>query len=325
MRHQRQGTVVTENARQIKTVGIYSGSSFWRIKHAAFYQTLYDELCEHFERQGITVHLLVDSRPKEQQGTPWKPLITAIDRSEISAVVSLMPEHDASSWLGRLKIPVSILGLLGPRRCQIHFNMGTFLRDSLVRLKERKCRSVALISAGGLPGFGSLVELAAEVGLKIRPEWIFLGDSQREDFEDFGLDSFAAIWSGATKPDGLIIYPDSIALGVIMSILQHGVRVPDDLKLVIHCNEEVYFPCPMPADWQVVSITNIVGALWENLRAQADGKSPRTTVNAVSFHPASPDSPPLFRKWNLGKSQFVHHNPKCPSPPCAAQIPHSVI
>jgi len=312
-RHQRHGTVVTENARQIKTVAVYSGRSFWRIKHAAFYQTLYDELCEHFERQGIAVHLLVDSRPKEQQGTPWKPLITAIARSEVSAVVVLMPEHAAASWLARLKIPVSILGLLGPRRCQIHFNMDTLLRDSLVRLKERKCRSVAMICAGGLPGFESLVELAAEVGLKTRPEWVFLGDSWSEDFEDFGLDSFAAIWSGATKPDGLLVYPDNIARGAIMSILQQGVRVPEDLKLVIHCNEEVYFPCPMPADWQAVSIVKIVGALSENLRAQAEGKSPRTTVNAVSFHPASPASPPLFRKWHSGKSQFVQHNPKLPA------------
>jgi DNA-binding transcriptional regulator YhcF (GntR family) len=304
-RHQRRGTLVAENTRQIKTVGIYSGSSFWRIKPAAFYQTLYDELCEHFENLGIGVHLFVDSRLKEEQGTPWKPLSTAIDRSEVNAVVSLLQSSDAVSWLGELPIPVGMLTLTGPRRCQVHFQMDNFLRDCLVRLKERKCRSVALICGGGLPDFDSFFELAAEIGLKCRPEWVCRRSSWPEDFEDFGIESFAEIWSGATKPDGLIIYPDNIALGVIIGILQHGVRVPEDLKLVLHCNEEVYFPCPMPADWQVVSIGKIVAALWENLRAQADGKSPRTIAEVLSMHPASPDSPPLVRKWSTGKSQFV--------------------
>jgi DNA-binding LacI/PurR family transcriptional regulator len=309
VRKQRTGTFVAENTRQIKAVGIYFGGSFWRIKHAAFYQTLYAALCEHFEGLGITVHLFMDSRPRMQQGTPWKPLISAIERSEVSAVIASMTTSEEVAWLEQLSVPLSLLGA-GRARCAVDFGMDDFLHSSLVRLKERKCRSVALISGSGLAGFDSFLEQAEEIGLKSRPEWVLQRNSWPEEFEEFGFESFENIWSGATKPDGLIVFPDNIALGVIMAILQKGVRVPEELKLVLHCNEEVYIHCPLPADWQVVSIAKIVKALWKSLRAQADGKSPRKISTGLTLQPVSPDQPPMFRKWRSGESQFVQHGSK---------------
>ena len=294
VRKQRTGTFVADNVRQIKTVGIYFGSSFLRIKHAAFYQALYVAVCDHFERLGIAVHLYMDPRPTARQGTPLKPLLEAIERSEVSAVIGSMLTSEESAWLAQLPVPVSLLAAFG--QSSIRLRLDDFLTSSLLRLKERKCRSVALISAQDLPNTESFLEFCRQHGLKSRPEWVLLREASLEEFEEFGFDCATKILSGPARPDGLIVFPDSIAIGVIMGVLQKGVSVPKDLKLVLHCNEEVYFHCPLPADWQVVSVVKIVEALWKHLRNQAAGKPPRSISAGITLRPASADSPPISRK-----------------------------
>jgi DNA-binding transcriptional regulator YhcF (GntR family) len=309
MRKQRKGTFVAEITPQIKTVGIYFGASFWQVRHAAFYQTLYAALCDHFERLGITVHLFMDSRPREQQGTPWKVLTDAVESSEVNAVISAMTTAEEVSWLEKLPVPLSMVGGGGSHR-SIDIGLGDFLRSSLVRLKERKCRSVALISGSGIADVEAFRKMAEGMGLKTRREWALVRDSWPEEFEEFGFDSFCKIWKGAVKPDGLIVFPDNIALGVIMAILQQGAKVPEQLKLVMHCNEEVYIHCPLPADWQVISIVKVVDALWKNLRAQADGKTPKKAASCLAIQPQTAEFPPMHRKWKSGESLFVQYATK---------------
>lgn len=184
-------------------------------KHAAFYQTLYASLCEHFEAIGVAAHLFMDSRPVDQQGIPWKPLLDAIGRSEVSAVIGSMTTPEELAWLQKLPVPLSVFCTARIKTTSsVDIGMEAFLRTSLARLKERKCRSVALISGGaGLPDFGSFLRQAKACGLETRPEWTLQRDTWPEEFEEFGFESFQKIWSGASRPDGLIVFPDNIALG----------------------------------------------------------------------------------------------------------------
>ncbi len=301
VRKQRTGTFVAESTPQIKAVGIFFGNNLWRIKHSGFYQALYAALCDHCEQQGIAVHLFMDTRPRgEQQKTPWPPLDEAIKRCEINAVIGSMLTREQSGWLDRLPLPVSLLASRGQGiKSLVSFGMNDFLRSSLLRLKARNCRSVALITAAQLPGAGSLPALAAELGMECREDWILQQDGWPEEYAEFGFESFGKIWSGKDKPDGLIVFPDNIALGVIMGVLKNGVRVPEDLKLVLHCNDEVYFHCPIPADWQVVSVVKIINVLWAHLETQAAGKKPRKISVNLTLRPSSPHSPPTLRNWSV--------------------------
>ncbi|MCX6969210.1 MAG: GntR family transcriptional regulator [Verrucomicrobia bacterium] len=302
MRRQRKGTFVAGTTPEIKAVGIYFGASFWQVRHVAFYQALHAALCEYFERLGITVQLFMDSRPREQQGTPWKVLTDAVECREVNAVISAMTTSEEVSWLEELPVPLTMIG--GATYHSVDIGLSNFLRNSLVRLKERKCRSVALISGGEITDFETFQKMAEEAGLKTRREWALVRDACAGEFEEFGFDSFCRIWKGATKPDGLIVFPDHIAPGVAMAILQQGAKVPEQLKLVMHCNEEVYAHCPLAADWQVVSIGGIVKALWTNLRAQAEGKTPKKAASCLTIQPETAELPPMHRKWRSGQSLF---------------------
>lgn len=296
-RKQRMGTFVAESTRQIKAVGIYFGGSFWKVKHAAFYQTLYAALCDHFERLGIDVHLFMDSRPVSQQESPWEPLLHAIERSKVNGVIGAMLTGEEADWLEKLPIPVSLYGVTGSSRSALETD-GDFLEVSLQRLKARKCRSVGLITGIGVGDVENFIQLAKRMGFKTSRQWVCRQEAWPEEFEQFGFESFGRIWSSEKKPDGLIVHPDSIALGVIMAILQKGIRIPEDLHLVMHCNEEVYLHCPLPVDWQVVSIVRIVEGLWKFLQIQAEGKRPRKITIPLVMRPESADDPPIHRTWS---------------------------
>ena len=212
-----------------------------------------------------------------------------------------MTTLEAVAWLERLTVPVSVFGSSPSRpAASVEHGMETFLRSSMVRLKERKCRSVSLICNRGLRNVDLFFDLAKEIGLKTRPEWLVQWDSLPDDFEEFGYESFEKIWSKPAKPDGLIVFPDGMTIGVIMAILKLGVQVPKQLKLVMHCNEEIYIHCPLPADWQVVSIAKIVELIWKDLRAQADGETSIQPGAQVTLQPASAELPPILRRWKSG-------------------------
>ena len=50
-----------------------------------------------------------------------------------------------------------------------------------------------------------------------------------------------------------------------------GVRVPQDLKLVLHKNAEIALLCPLPADIITLSLTDVARALIEQIETQFSG------------------------------------------------------
>lgn len=286
VRKQRTGTFVSEIDRKIKAVAIFFGANF--LRENGFYPALYGTLCDYLEQMGIAVHLFIDSRPSSQQGTPFKPLIDAIKRSEVHGVIGAMLIPNLTQWLNRLPVPVS---LFGSGNADFRTKDDHLIRSSLSRLKERGCRSVGII------GPKLDLNLTEKSNLEIRPEWI-KQSSLPAKFEEFGYDALLQIWSCPSKPEGLIIYPDSLAKGAIMGILEQQIRVPEELKLVIHCNEEIYFHCPFPADWQVVRISTIAAELWRKLQSQIKGPTTTKAVVDFSLWPPSALSQPVTRRWS---------------------------
>jgi|LakMenEpi03Aug12_release.lakeMendotaPanAssembly.Ray.scaffolds.fasta_scaffold700825_1 hypothetical protein len=57
-----------------------------------------------------------------------------------------------------------------------------------------------------------------------------------------------------------------------MALLELGVRVPRDLKLVLGKNEEIPLFCPMPAEFIVLSQREVAEALIDDVEAQFYGK-----------------------------------------------------
>ena len=109
--------------------------------------------------------------------------------------------------------------------------------------------------------------------LVLKKEWSRLPkrglDSQ--EFERTGYKQFQALWKSSERPEGLIVFPDVMVRGVITAMLEIGVAVPDDLKLVLHRNEGISYINPFPASYIVSSPHNVAMMLIEQLRLRIKG------------------------------------------------------
>ena len=91
-------------------------------------------------------------------------------------------------------------------------------------------------------------EVCAAHGIEVRSEWIRTahGFVRDESQEEFGYKEFRQIWRQSKRPEGLVVFPDTSVPGVILSVLEQRVNVPDDLRLVAHKHAEINFLCPLP-------------------------------------------------------------------------------
>ena len=91
--------------------------------------------------------------------------------------------------------------------------------------------------------------------------------------EHFGYEEFLKLWDQPEKPEGLVVFPDTTASGVILGLREKNVRVPEDLKLVFHKNEASDYFCPMPVSFAVFSEREAARALIQQIQKQFRGES----------------------------------------------------
>ena len=272
VRRQKSGTFVSANTRQIKNVGIYFGCNFWQDKHAVFFKTIYASLSGHLESLGIGVHLFVDSRPPGNQTLPWEPLMRAVESKAVNAVIAPMVTAQDYDWLDAIPAPTTVLGANRPRHVEV--DMKDLVKTGLLRLKERGCKKVGFVNSVG-PLAEVFARTAQKLGLVTSPSWNNPEGCPVDKHEEFGFEQFKKIWAQKQRPDGLLVFPDNIGRGLIMAALAEGVRVPQDLKLVLHCNEEMPFFCPFCVDWIVISVSTAVATFWDHITRQAQGQAPK--------------------------------------------------
>ena len=67
--------------------------------------------------------------------------------------------------------------------------------------------------------------------------------------------------------------PDTVARGVVLALREKQVRVPQELKLVLHKNESLDLFCPMPVTFMVSNERETARALIEQVQKQFRGES----------------------------------------------------
>jgi len=133
----------------------------------------------------------------------------------------------------------------------ILFDYPLFAREAVRRLCQQGCRKIAMIG-----GDGSLVAGADETaafrselqaqGVAVVESWI-KGDIQ-QNVAGAGWNQFREIWlSCGEKPDGLLLLDDMLFRDVSIAIMELGIRVPEQLRIVSHANKgsEMFIPFPV--------------------------------------------------------------------------------
>jgi DNA-binding LacI/PurR family transcriptional regulator len=144
------------------------------------------------------------------------------------------------------------------------------------------CRSVGIIS-NWAPMHKSFLKEAKTAGLTTREEWILHPTRYNNSLKEFGCQAFRRLHRLSERPDGLIIHPDMAAEGAILAILQCGIRIPEEMKLVVHSNARNRLICPFPVTWAISDEDAAAAALIQIIEKQFAGERPQRVKIPFTF------------------------------------------
>lgn len=284
-RQPKIGTFVSKRKKRMETVGIYYDSNIWENQANDFKRAVHLALVRVLESQNIRVKVWFDPRRGKLQRKTWDELASAIERREIQALIAADVPDDVVEWIQRLPVVSAYFtDTRVPNSVGLDFDQ--FADASVALLKKQGCRSAGVISIlePGKPASAKSALASSDFydrfsaackrsGLELRQNWIRMahGYVRDESQEEFGYKEFKEIWSEPQRPDGLVVYPDTSAPGVILSLLEQRVNVPAELKLVLHKHKEINFLCPLEVSYLCSSIARIAQALYRQIERQFAG------------------------------------------------------
>ena len=279
-RKRRTGTVVSSDPAVLTCAGIYGGDWLVDEWEFAFYRELTRELQRQLGGQQVQSRMFADMRPLADRVAPMPELVQAIESRTIQALFVVLCDN-STLWLTHLPVAASFSASY-PIPNRVGVDTEQFLRLGLTRLREQGCRTVGFISAVEVPRdhhssyfqmYEVFIGLVVELGLTVRDPWAITPTGHILDHEAYGYEAFRRLWAADEHPDGLLVYPDTSARGVMTAALELGVRVPEDLKMVFHHNTGVDWICPLGVDWVESDTTAWAAAMIEQVRRQKAGKA----------------------------------------------------
>ena len=281
-RRRRLGTFASPGAKRMSSAGIFFGSSILSKRDQPFYHLLLSLLQQKLSSEGIACRVFFDQRPDKELFTLHPEVAAAIASDEIQSLIVPLCDMRHDSWISRLHIPTAMFASSkGDNR--IWLNHVQFASLAMERLAAQGCRSVGVITPTQeqeydeprkdrnsiIPHFAAA---AASHGLRLEKKWILAGKDSSISHQQFGYDSFKKLAAMKDMPDAMVVFPDDTARGVVSGILESGVRVPADLKVVFHKNEGIDLFCPFPATFIVNSPADIADALIKLAVSQFEGQ-----------------------------------------------------
>ena len=117
----------------------------------------------------------------------------------------------------------------------------TFTDQGVDWLISNGRRQIAAIGFGTSPALECFIRSCETRGISLRPEWcIGLGLDYPESARKVA--QLLASLPADRRPDGLMILDDNFAEYACSGLLAAGLRIPDEISLVVHCN----WPWPVP-------------------------------------------------------------------------------
>lgn len=284
-RKPRLGTFVRKQNAELKSVGIYYGDEILLNQERAFHRSLHAQLLMLLQKENISANVFIDCRPIQQLEEPLPELLQAVQSHAIQALIVPLARGGASIWLKKMSVPTSFFDLDKTNHSRVSINNQQILSMACEALNRRGCRTVALIHSGpnsrGAPGkiephsvSNAFQDCVKKYELRTQKSWIRVSKKTVEHQESYGYEEFHRLWSEVERPDGLIVYSEAVSRGVVIAALENKVKVPSDLKLVLHRNQSAEFVCPLAADWVITQEQSVAQALIGNIKDRINGLEP---------------------------------------------------
>jgi DNA-binding LacI/PurR family transcriptional regulator len=282
-RDRKKGTMVKERMHQLACVAIYVYHT--TLDDLPQYQhTLIDQLSKHLNEKNIESRLVVDNNMRYglRQLREWsisgniQGIITVQDGAEISMIVKELTP-----------LPVSLVSCN-----EVGFDFSGMIKTSVQALKNSGCRKVAMIttvarftkdSEGELHEnkfYRTFVDAAEKAALECPADLIQMTNTESDylhtsdEVTEFAFERCNRIlmMPESERPDGLFVFPDQLITGLMLSIMQNRIRVPEDMRLVLHRNWEIKEPVLVPCAMVGISVSDMARRVICNLENKFYGK-----------------------------------------------------
>lgn len=278
-RQPRVGTFVKAHTVQLDKVGVYFGGEPFLSHEGAFYTIVQHSLQEHLSIRGAQNMTFWDGRSTDEQVEVLPELMDAIRDGKITCLIAPLVNRYIMRGLKKLSIPMVVL-TDSSEPFVIRHNSRYEMEQVFKRFRELKVNSVGLITntvgllnGDGEPNFTAKFKKAAiDNDFELRDEWIISPEDDCDSMVKFGYKSFLDFWKQPEKPDGLYITTDIVGMGCVNAILKQGVKVPQELKIIMHRNQEIDIFTPFPVDWVVNSAQKTAETMIEKLETEMQGK-----------------------------------------------------
>jgi DNA-binding LacI/PurR family transcriptional regulator len=208
----------------------------------------------------------------------------AAESRTVQGFIRMMSDSEAVRWMDRLPVPSASIGAYDPVQkvnAVVDVDFVQLAKSGVESLAAQGCRSVGYIFAtdreneSGRAFDRQFVKSARQAGLRVEEAWMRERPIARGGyaFLDYGYDEFLKVVEMAEHPDGLLIWHDMVAEGVLTAVATRRIRVPEEIKLVLHRNEGHRYNCPLPVTYAVTREREIALALIEHLEKQLAGEA----------------------------------------------------
>jgi len=299
-RRPKIGTFVRSQTGRLACPAIYYAGELWKNAEFGFYRALQQCLEAELETRGNGWRMFMDTRAESEQGDIPPDLAQAIRRRDVDTLIAPLVHSRDMRWLKGLALPVALLTAEHvPNR--VAHDLEGMLRDAFAALARQGCRSVGMITSILSPAGHDTITgddferfhahfhtLARRAGLATRQAWNRAPLHLPPCLEHFGYEAFLSLWNESAHPDGLVVYPDASARGVLTAALSLQVAIPGALKLALHFNDCLPFPCPVPAIRMVTNVQAAAQALIRLADSQVQGAAPQPVVLSVTVEETLP-------------------------------------
>ena len=216
------------------------------------------------------------------QSEGYRRLMADVEARRLAGLIFVWPPFrlDGTPALEQKGLPRVMTSAPGgyPDIPRLTFDHAAFLAQAVAYLRRQGRKRIALI-APYLQAKDMAVDLAYLVRRRVgRPEWVQACDS-RHPWSACQAARLLMALPAKERPDGLIVGDDHLVEAAAEGLAAVGVRIPQDLAVVAHCNFPDRPPACVPVTWLGLDCRSLVQRCVENLTAQRQGrKVPQITV-----------------------------------------------
>jgi DNA-binding LacI/PurR family transcriptional regulator len=285
------GTVVLERVDRLARVGIavYTGEwvpeTYWKAA------TL---LAEKLEAAGCRPVTLLE---RHEAGGRVDHLLETIRSLDIQGLIALNAPDEALASLAASRIPlVANSPLLKNRR--VEFGSERFCELAVRAMREEGRRRPALVTSFPEGQRADFLARAAAAGMDAGPASVGVVRGFHEnDLAENARRAFEAVRRmlsrpAGRRPDALAVFPDDILPGVVQAVCASGLRVPEDLLLVLYRNVGVPKFVSIPAVWIETDLDAAAAAMVDMLGRVFLGETVRPVRLPCRFAPRLPKPEP---------------------------------